>query len=66
MNWKLSVKTLTSLFWCGSAKGVAKGGRAPPIFGTTKTSAFSTNAQSRFASVVLDGVLGPPRLARHT
>ena len=27
-------------------------------------SAFSTNAQSRFASVV-DGVLGPPRLARH-
>ena len=29
-------------------------------------SAFSTNAQSRFASVVVDGVLGPPRLARHT
>ena len=28
--------------------------------------AFSTNAQSRFASVVVDGVLGPPRLARHT
>ena len=28
-------------------------------------SAFSTNAQSRFASVV-DGVLRPPRLARHT
>ena len=38
----------------------------PPIFGATKTSAFlfSTNAQSRFASV-LDSVLGPPRLARH-
>ena len=29
-------------------------------------SAFSTNAQSRFASLVVDGVLGPPRLARHT
>ena len=29
-------------------------------------SAFSTNTQSRVASVVVDGVLGPPRLARHT
>ena len=29
-------------------------------------SAFSTNALSRFASVVDDGVPGPPRLARHT
>ena len=29
-------------------------------------SAFSTNAQSRFASVVVDGVLGPPRLAQYT
>ena len=28
-----------------------------------KKSAFSTNAQSRFVSVVIDGVLGPPRLA---
>ena len=27
---------------------------------------FSTTAQSRFASVVVEGVLGPPRLARHT
>ena len=33
--------------------------------GSVKTSAFSTNAQSRFGSVVLDGVLGEPRLARH-
>ena len=41
-------------------------GLALPIFKVTKTSAFSTNAQSRFASVVLDGVLGPPHLARHT
>ena len=29
----------------------------PGIFGATKTSAFLTNAQSRFASVVLYGVL---------
>ena len=29
-------------------------------------SAFSTNTLSRFVSVVADGVLGPPRLARHT
>ena len=29
-------------------------------------SAFSTNAQSRFASVVVDDVLGPPRLAQRT
>ena len=36
------------------------------IFGATKTSAFSTNAHSRFASVVVDCVLGPPRLVRHT
>ena len=32
----------------------------------SERSAFSTNAQSRFASVVVDGVLGPLRLARHT
>ena len=31
-----------------------------------RESAFSTNAQSRFASVVVDGVLGPLRLARDT
>ena len=30
-------------------------------FGKMKTSAFSTNTQSRFASVVVDGVLGPLR-----
>ena len=29
-------------------------------------SAFSTNAQSRFASVVVDGSLGPLRLAWHS
>ena len=29
-------------------------------------SVFSTNAQSRFGSVVFDGDLGPPRLARPT
>ena len=43
--------------------GSLKDGKAPPIFGTTKTSVFLTNAQSRFAIVVLDGVLGPPRLS---
>ena len=31
-----------------------------------KKSAYSTNAQSRFASVVVDGILGPSRLERHT
>ena len=35
------------------------------IFGTTKTSALSTNAESRFASVALFGVLGHLRLAQH-
>ena len=47
----------------GSCKGGGgQGGSwAPPLFGTTKTSAFATNAQSRFASVVLDGVLGPDK-----
>ena len=34
--------------------------------GSVVKSAFSTNAQSRFASAVLDGVLGPPRLVWHT
>ena len=43
-----------------------KGDPGPLIFGTMKTGAFSTNAQSKFASIVLDGVLGPPRLAQHT
>ena len=38
-----------------------------PILGETpKTSAFSTNAQSRFASFVLDGVKRPLRFASHT
>ena len=36
------------------------------FFGKNTTSAFSTDEQSRFASVVLDGVLGPPRQAFHT
>ena len=45
---------------------VFRGARANPIFGATTASAFSTNAQLRFASVVLYRVLGPPRLARHT
>ena len=47
-------------------RGSVKGGQGLPTFGKTKRSTFSTNAQSRFVSVVLDGVLGPPFLARHT
>ena len=31
-----------------------------------RKSAFSTNTQSRLASIVVDGVLGPLRLTRHT
>ena len=34
--------------------------------GSMKTCVLLTNPQSRFVSVVLDGVLGPSRLARHT
>ena len=47
---------------------VSQGGQAGglPIFRATNKRALSTNAQSRFASVVLGGVLGPLRLARHT
>ena len=33
--------------------------------GSWVKSAFATNAQSRFAPVVVDVVLGLPRLARH-
>ena len=39
-------------------QGGSRGARAPPIFGKTKTSGFSADAQSRFLSVVLGGVLG--------
>ena len=48
-----------------SSRGRARGAQALQIVGRTKTGAFLTNAQSRFASVVLDGVLGPPHLAWH-
>ena len=34
--------------------------------GSVLKNAFSTNAQSRFASVFVAGVLGPQRLAQHT
>ena len=47
-------------------QGGPRGARVNPISGTMKTGAFSKNARSRFASVVLDSVLGHPRLARHT
>ena len=44
--------------------GGARGAQALPFFRATNKSAFST--QSRFAPVVLNDVLGPPRLARYT
>ena len=40
-------------------QGGGQGARALHILTATNKSAFSTNTQSRFASVVLDGVLGP-------
>ena len=52
-------------FGGGSAREVEREA-GPPIYGTRKRSGFSTNAQSRFASVVLDGVRGPPHLECHT
>ena len=54
-------------FFPGLVPNILTGGAlAGPVFRATKTRAFSTNAQSRFVSVVLYDVLGPPRLARHT
>ena len=50
----------------GKSEKEGQGVRALSIFGLIKTSLFSTNAQSRFASVVLDSALGPPRLAQHS
>ena len=41
-------------------QGVAEGGKGPPVLRTTKNKGFfSTNTQSRFASVVFDCILGP-------
>ena len=48
----------------GPTRG-AKGPWAFLICRTMEISVFSTNAQSKFASVVLGGVLLPERLARH-
>ena len=48
------------------AVGSLRGLRVPPIFGTMKTSAFLTNTYSWFVSVVLNSVLGPPRLVSHS
>ena len=47
-------------------QGVVKGGKRRGTFGTMKTRGFSTSALSRFASFVIDGVLGPPCLVWHT
>ena len=46
--------------------GVVPNAQAPKMFGTTRANAFTTNTQSKFASIVLDGVLGPLRLAWYT
>ena len=45
-------------------KGPRRPQLTPPL--TMKTRAFSTNAQSRSPSVVLDGFLGPLHLVQHT
>ena len=47
----------------GNRRGGRKGAWVPRIVGTMKTNPFSTNAQSKFVSVVLDVILG---LAGHT
>ena len=45
-------------------RGGPRGPKAPPpMFRTTKSSLFSTNALSRFAIAVLDGVLAAPALS---
>ena len=49
-----SSNTSTTFF---AKSGTMAGKSTTPVFGTTKTSAISTYAQSRFASVVLDGVV---------
>ena len=43
-------------------KGGQEGG-SPKFFGSMKSGVFFTNAQSRFAIDILDGVFGPLRLA---
>ena len=50
----------------GGGQGGQRGALVLPIFRATIKSTFSTNAQSKFAPVVLDDVLGPPRLVCHT
>ena len=53
--------------WPGGRKGgEAKGAQTLPKFGTTKRRVFSTNAQSKLASVLVDAALGLPGLAWHT
>ena len=59
---RLELKVGTICDYQGFVKG-AMGGSNPPNFRTTITCAHLTNAQSRFAIVYLDSVLGPPGLA---
>ena len=57
--WKWSINAIFT-------READRGARALSIFRATNKSAFSTSAQSRFASIVLDGVLGPLHLASNT
>ena len=50
----------------GSLRRRGGGVKGGPIFRTTNVRTFSTNEQSRFASVVCGSDLGPPRLTWHT
>ena len=81
LTWEAGLQTTWPIWW-RSWHRHPRGGHTGQVWSLTqfysvdftksridrcKKSAFSTNAQSRFTSVVVvDGVLGPPRLARHT
>ena len=56
---------LLSTPYQGGQKGGVKRGPGFTILGTTETSAFLTNALSRFAIVIVECLLGPPCQARH-
>ena len=55
-----------SLSGGGRKENKDQGDLIPSIFGTMKAGVFSINAQLRFVSVIVNAVLGPPSLMRHT
>ena len=59
-NSLVSFRNLTTFFMADGVSGFVKGGGK----GTPKRSVFSTNAHSRFVSVVLDPILGPQCLSQ--